>query len=616
MEFQSASALWGLIPLLGVIVLLYLLKMRRRDVRVPAVFLWPKLTADVRANAPIQKLRVSVLLILQLLIVAGLVCALANPLRREHGLRGKTTVLVLDASAGMGATDVRPTRFEESRRRIEAVIATLGTGDRCALIEAGADTRVIFPLTGDKARMRAALSRLRPTDAPCDMGEALRLAAALVGQEAQGRIVVFSDGAFPPVRDFSPGKADLLFESVGTSGRNLGVTAMDAGSAPDGSFQVFVGLRNADARPMATTATFLVDGKIADARALTVPAGQTLGQTLRVPGTAQKAEVRLTTPGDILPADDHATLFLQGAGTVRALLVSPGDLFLERALALEPSVRLDRAPVVPANEQAGSPGPGSYDLVIFDGVPPQAVKAPAVWAFGGVGPGMPVTDAGPSAHPRVLAWKRDDPLLRYVSLQDVLIAGARRVTAAPEGRVLAQGTDGPLIVAGQRGGRRELYVGWSLLDSDFPLRPAFPIFMDNAVRWLTDADSGAATGGLNVRAGQPFTLAAPAPGSPLTLTAPDGGKTPLDTSSGVATVRAADRTGLYTVSGPNLHKEIAVNVLDEAESDVRPRAALDLSGRSVAAHGALLTLAEMWRPLVLLALVLLAAEWWFFVRRS
>ena len=190
MEMQSAALLWWLAPTAGAIILLYLLKMRRKDVRVPAVFLWPKLTADVRANAPIQKLRITLLLILQLLTVLLLVFGLANPLLRERGLRGKTTVLILDASASMGATDVHPTRFEDARQHIEAVISSLGTSDRCALIEAGNDTRAIFPLTADKARMRAALSRLHATDSPNNMGEALRLAAALVGQEPGSRIEI------------------------------------------------------------------------------------------------------------------------------------------------------------------------------------------------------------------------------------------------------------------------------------------------------------------------------------------------------------------------------------------------------------------------------------------
>src|SRR4051794_17750311 len=111
MAFQSITALWWLVPLGGIIILLYLLKMRREDVRVPAVFLSPTPPADIRANAPFQKLRISLLLILQLLALTLLVCALANPLRQTRGLHGKATVVVLDASGSMGATDVAPSRF-------------------------------------------------------------------------------------------------------------------------------------------------------------------------------------------------------------------------------------------------------------------------------------------------------------------------------------------------------------------------------------------------------------------------------------------------------------------------------------------------------------------------
>src|SRR3954470_14408010 len=105
-----------LLPLAGIIILLYLLRMRRRDIRVPASFLWPERTDEVRANALIQKLRFSWLLVLQLLALTLVVFAVAKPQTKQHGLAGEVTVLVVDASASMGATDVKPSRFEEAKR--------------------------------------------------------------------------------------------------------------------------------------------------------------------------------------------------------------------------------------------------------------------------------------------------------------------------------------------------------------------------------------------------------------------------------------------------------------------------------------------------------------------
>lgn len=68
MLFQSLGALLWFLPVAVFIAFLYLLKVRRQDVATPTVFLWPRLTTDVRANALFQKLRPNLLLILQLTV--------------------------------------------------------------------------------------------------------------------------------------------------------------------------------------------------------------------------------------------------------------------------------------------------------------------------------------------------------------------------------------------------------------------------------------------------------------------------------------------------------------------------------------------------------------------
>lgn len=594
---------------------LYLLKMRRRDIRVPATFLWPRLTADVRANAPFQRLRISLLLILQLLVIALLVTALANPLRKTRGLHGRATAIVLDASASMGSTDVSPTRFQAGVARVKSIIDTMTPGDRLALIEAGATTRVIFPLMGEKPRMASALRGVAPTDAPNDMGEGMRLAAALVGQRDGGRIVVLSDGAFAPVSDFSPGKAQVIFERIGTGTHNLAITALESADMPDGGLQVYAGVRNYDSQAAKATITFEVDGVTLDARSISVPPRQTVPETVRLPATSRQVTVKLDAQGDILPCDNTATIFLHGAGGVRVLLVSTGDLFLERALALEPGVRLDKASSVPDAERAGTPGESHYDLVVFDGLPPIAVKTNAVMSFGG-SEGLPVIDSGPTSRPHVVAWRRDDPVLKYVELRGVLVQSGRKVTSKPEGRVLVDGSDGPLMVASDSGGRKALYVGFTPLESDWPLRISFPIFVSNAIAWLTGEHAGGEGTGLNVRTGRSFAYPMPRKAGSLTLKRPDGSSVPVDASSGVATVRSADLAGLYTLSGKGVRTSIAANLVDEAESEVEPRASLELSGNVVAATARSVAFAETWRLILLLGLCALAVEWWVFVRKS
>ena len=86
MPFTTPLALLGLLFLPAVIAM-YLLKLRRDEAVVPSTLLWTRLVADVEANAPWQKLRRSLLLLLQLLLVIALALLAARPfLERPAGL--------------------------------------------------------------------------------------------------------------------------------------------------------------------------------------------------------------------------------------------------------------------------------------------------------------------------------------------------------------------------------------------------------------------------------------------------------------------------------------------------------------------------------------------------
>src|SRR5215467_14423604 len=106
MHFLSPLSLVWLLPISGLIVLMYILKLRRQDVIVSSTFLWRQVIRDVQANAPFQKLRKNLLLLLQLIAAALIIFALSGPFLRLFALGGRNIVLVVDTSASMSATDV------------------------------------------------------------------------------------------------------------------------------------------------------------------------------------------------------------------------------------------------------------------------------------------------------------------------------------------------------------------------------------------------------------------------------------------------------------------------------------------------------------------------------
>src|SRR5215204_7829794 len=135
-SFLSPLALVGLV-FLPVVIAMYLLKLRRDEAVVPSTLLWSRLLSDVEANAPWQKLRRSLLLLLQLLLVLILALLAARPfIERPAGLAGDL-VLVVDTSASMQATDVTPNRLEAAKSMALDALKDMPAGGKVSVVAAG-----------------------------------------------------------------------------------------------------------------------------------------------------------------------------------------------------------------------------------------------------------------------------------------------------------------------------------------------------------------------------------------------------------------------------------------------------------------------------------------------
>lgn len=288
--------------------------------------------------------------------------------------------------------------------------------------------------------------------------------------------------------------------------------------------------------------------------------------------------------------------------TLRVLLVGKSDPFLERALALDSRVVLDKA------ESSGALQTGRYDLVIFDGVTEQPTESRGILTLGVAGPPSPVVQNGTRKLPRFIDAESAD-LLKGVDFRSIYLEQQAVVTPKAIGKVLAQSSAGPLIVTADRPGKRQVYVAFEPLDSDWPLQFSFPIFVANVLDFLGGSGS---SNTLLVRPGAPFVIPT---SSPLNLDGPDL-RTKVSPSGGAATVRDILRTGKYKVSGDKINKTVYATMRSDRESNVVPVASIDLGSANVKSTPNPVRFADFWRPLALLCLGLLGLEWWIFARRS
>ena len=245
MPFTSPLALLGLLFIPAVLAM-YLLKLRRDETVVPSTLLWTRLVADVEANAPWQKLRRSLLLLLQLLLVAILALLAARPfLERPAGL-ARDVVLVLDTSASMAATDVAPNRLEAAKAAALDALRDLPTGGKVSVIAADRTARIVVNETTDLGRVRQALATIEPSSARGDLGDALELAGKLAARSGDAQILVGTDGALatPPTGTV---EAPIKVLAVGRSHRNQAIVALAVRTAPSAvTRSVFISIANLD----------------------------------------------------------------------------------------------------------------------------------------------------------------------------------------------------------------------------------------------------------------------------------------------------------------------------------------------------------------------------------
>src|SRR5215218_9092722 len=106
------------------LLVLYFLKLRRREMPVSSTILWKKAIQDLQVNAPFQRLRRNLLLFLQLLLLALLILALGKPVANVTPTPGKTTVILVDRSASMSAKnpDGKGIRLDEAKRRAKELV--------------------------------------------------------------------------------------------------------------------------------------------------------------------------------------------------------------------------------------------------------------------------------------------------------------------------------------------------------------------------------------------------------------------------------------------------------------------------------------------------------------
>jgi hypothetical protein len=630
----SVAQLAAIFGAVGVgVVVLYLLKLRRRVVAVPFSPLWERILREKEATTLFAKLKRVLSLLLQLALLALLVLALGDPRPAESFLRGRTVVVLVDASASMQATDVAPDRLAVARGEAKKIVAGLGGADRMLVAQMDARTTPLGPLTGDTGVLEREIDAIRPTDARGDFPRALRFATDVLRGVPSAEIIVISDGALGPSEDASGavhlGGVKLSYVRVGREGRNVGVTQFSVRRYPldKSRYEVMIELTNTGPDVEDIELQLLGDGALVDLTKLRLNPGERLPRFYpELSGASRTLEAKIARADgtrDDLPADDHAFALLPERRRAKVLVVSEGNAYLQAALLLDEY--LDVTEVTP-RLYAQTVAQQRFDAVVFDRVTPAEAPTTSALYLDPRGAGAPVRVEGELKTPGFDKIDRKHPAVRFVALDDVNVSVAHKLVPGSGDKVVgaSDGGQSPILVAGVRGTSKFVALGFDVRDSDLPLRPAWPLFVIDCIDWFTEEDAQYLS---SYKTGEVWHVPVGGSAERATVKLPDGTEQAVAVHDGRAvlvgeragfyeiTTAAAGAPGVETADAPRV--AFAANLTDTGESAITPQDKLVVDGADAGkvAGYHLGVRREVWVYLLLAAAILTALEWATYHRR-
>lgn len=628
MHFLNPSAFY-LLAFIPIVVLLHFLKLRRRHHVVPSVMLWLEAIEDMKANVPFQRLRHSFLLPLQILFLLVVVGGVARPALRQLGGLGEQSILVIDTSASMGATDLGKTRLDVAKAEALKLINRLGADGQMMIMDTSRpphNIRQIF--TSDREKLHQVVENLSVAHTGPSLRPVFDSVASYAGEsgvqtslEPDTIGVVFISDNFRRLPN-SASSAQLQEIGSGNQSENIAIVQFSVTRAliPPNRYQVLVGVQSFADTPKEFQIQLGIEGKsFFEDETVVLPPKETtsilfsLDDDERFHGQVVTASLDIN---DDLSADNSAAAILHPPPKWKMLLVSNRNpLPLNAILKTDPHVSLNQI------QTSDYHGVGDNDILIFDQFVPNPLPEGNIVFLNPVGglPFMPTQDNGQPT--RVIDQHPTHRVMRDVSLIDLEVKVSLQTQLPLWGIPLVETSQAPLIWLGERDHQKMIVFAFDPFDPDISnfaaSIPAAPILMSQCLEWL-----GRSTSAIQpdlVRTGEPVKIWIEHPNEveEVIVQLPDGTRRELNTQEARIVFADTTQIGVYTVfvDGEPLGRFTA-NLLNPQESDLSPPQPVDDANTGINSGQAQTDLPEVnreiWAYAAVLALLLLIVEWWLY----
>lgn len=629
------------VPLL---LLLYFLRLRRQPLRVSSILLWEGAVEDLHANSPFQRLRPSVLLLLQLFALLLVVLSLMQPQVEGGSPKQGKHVILIDRSASMASTNEDGvTRFTRAKEEAIELVSQIHGGGLFSA--SGGETMVItfsdtaeirIPFTSSEQQIISVIESIEPTHGTSNIEEALKLARAYttnVDPEQDGlassesaQLELFSDGLIDGLHTTALQRGETLrYHQIGMEESvNIGIRTMSAKRVAEASeeVQIFLSLVNASTEAMTTDVEVSVNGIPIGVQEVQIPPRDEeqlgLASVVFVPFSIPSGGVILATLSteDSLPIDNVASIVIAPPKDLTVLLAENGSPLIRTVLEGMPLAELKVVGPSRLQEMIASGESSQFDVVVTRDITLEMMPLGKFLIFGAP-PKLEAFSSFVEGEAQVmLVAKESHPVMRFVRFEDIVVSQGYEIVTDGNVETLLEGSGWPAVMVSRANGVQVVYVAFDPLESNWPYLRSFPFFVYNAVQFL--GRSGDALSTTLHEVGQTLSVAIPIGVEEVTFTEPNGDETVVRTDENSTITWGPIRlTGQHTLSwNEKVQRTIAVR-FPTNESALESKSSVTIGATEVTTSGTSgNAFIQLWPWALGTVLLVLLVEWWVYQRKT
>lgn len=477
------------------------------------------------------------------------------------------------------------------QKEAEKLVDNLRPDTSITIVTMDTSPNIIVNNTNNKDLAKKQLATIKPTNSKDNIQETLSLLNAMTKDTDNYSILFYTDKWIETDID------KLFLNYIDGEQRNVAIDNISH-SLDSSGITALTTVTNYSNEDLSFDLSLYVDDSLYDVKEVSILPGESSSfywQNIDPSARTLRAEIDID---DSLTVDNIRHHIINTNSVKKALLVTKGNVFLEKAVSLNNNIELYKTNEISENISG-------YELYIFDGLVPD--KLPADGNIIMIAP----TDSELFVDASIESGEMkalDEELFRYVSL-NFSIGKTKFIVDSGWIEPVLLINDNPVIAKGQRDNQKFILIGFDLHHTDFPLQVDFPIFVQNMLEYSLNMSNQEQT---SVLSGESLNLDVLPNSMEISVIKPNGHKEKLGPPFPLATFTDTKEIGVYTIEqkldNSTVNSYFVSNVDTHSESKYEI-ASNELQEQIIERQNKVKGEKNIGSILLLIAILILAVEW-------